>query len=180
MHSFLLDTTHRTDRPTENHNSKHGGVLIAVKDIPHYRLKNTTHSESISIALQTPTESLVICCMYHPPKSSSYRAPASQIHETEEEIEKQMKQRDNYTLIIGGDLNLPGADWNSMLSDDDYQLSHLNNFETHRLLQVLDVCLAQSPDSIELAEIDKKAHTGLLNQRKEMLQPSSIPDNRFH
>ena len=71
-------TIHRIDRPTENHNSKHGGVLIAVKDIPHYRLKNTTHSESVSIALQTSTESLVICCMYNPPKSSPYRAPASQ------------------------------------------------------------------------------------------------------
>ena len=103
-------TIHRTDGRTENHNSKHGGVLIAVKDIPHYRLKNTTHSESVSIALKTPTESLVICCMYNPPKSSPYRAPASQIHENLEEIEKQMKQRDNYTLIVSGDLNLPGAD----------------------------------------------------------------------
>ena len=51
---FLLDTQ-STDRPTENHNSKHGEVLIAVKHIPHYRLKNTTHSESVSIALQIPT-----------------------------------------------------------------------------------------------------------------------------
>ncbi|XP_075248360.1 uncharacterized protein LOC142341320 [Convolutriloba macropyga] len=101
--------------------------------------------------------------MYNPPKSSPYRAPASQIHETLEEIEKQMKQRDSYTLIVSGDLNLPGADWNSMLSDDDYELSLLNNFETHQLQQILpckrnqslDVCLTQSPDSIELAEVDK-------------------------
>ena len=94
-------TIHRTDRHTENHNSKHGGVLIAVKDISHYRLKNTTHSESVSIALQTPAESLVICCMYNPPKSSP------SIPRNPGKIEKQMKQRDNYTLIVSGDLNLP-------------------------------------------------------------------------
>ena len=156
-------TTHRTDRTTENINSKHGGVLIAVKDIPHYRLKNTTHSESVSIALQTPTESLVICCMYNPPESSPYRAPASQFHETQEEIKKWMKQRDNYTLIVSCDLNLPGVDWNSMLSEDEYDLSLFNNSEAHRLQQILlckqnqslDVCLTQSHDSIELAEINK-------------------------
>ena len=45
---FTGYTIHRTDRLTENNNPKHGGVLI-----PHYRLKNTTHSESVSIALQT-------------------------------------------------------------------------------------------------------------------------------
>ena len=75
-----------------------------------------------------------------------------------------MKQRDNYTLIVSSDLNLPGADWNSMLSDNDYELLLLNNFETHQRQQnqpfkrnqSLDVCLTQSPDSIELAEIDKK------------------------
>ena len=127
------------------------------------------HSESESIALQTPTESLVVCYMYNPPKSSPYRAPASQIQENLEEIEKQIKQRDNYTLIGNGDLNLPGADWNSMLSDDDYELSLLNNFGTHRLQQILpyirnqslDVCLTQSPDSIELVEIDKKTSHGI-------------------
>ena len=74
-----------------------------------------------------------------------------------------MKQRDNYTLIVSGDLNLPGADWNSILSDDDYELLLLTNFENHQLLQILpckrnqslDVCLTQSPDNIELAEVDK-------------------------
>ena len=101
--------------------------------------------------------------MYNPPKSRPYRAPASQIHENLEEIEKQMKQRDNYTLIVSGDLNLPGADWNSILSGDDNELSLLNNFENHRLQQILpckrnqslDVCLTQSLDSIELTQIDK-------------------------
>ena len=101
--------------------------------------------------------------MYKSPKSSPYRTPVSQIHEILEETEKQKKQRDNHTLFVSGDLNLPGVDWNSMLSDDDYDLWLLNNFETHRLQQVLpckrnqslDVYLTQSLDSIELAEVDK-------------------------
>ena len=50
-----------------------------------------------------------------------------------------------------------------MLSDDDFELSLLNTFETQQHQQILpcrrnqslDVCLTQSPDSIVLAEIDK-------------------------
>ena len=72
---------HRKDRLTDNHKSKHGGVLIAVKNLPHERviLGNNNLDEYVAIKVTPKDVPRIICCIYNPPKESYYRWPVEKM-----------------------------------------------------------------------------------------------------
>ena len=71
---FLQDyTIHRRDRKTEPHNTKRGGVLSAVRNTPHERGTLNSDNEYVVINVKPKNVSMLICCLYNPPKNSPHR-----------------------------------------------------------------------------------------------------------
>ena len=61
-------TIHRNDRETVDHKSKHGGVLVAVKNLPHERIDLKTKNEYVAIKVK-PKDTVkrhycVLLCWY--------------------------------------------------------------------------------------------------------------------
>ena len=70
---FLEDyTNHRRDRKSEPRKTKHGGDLIAVRNIPHERVTLNSENEYVVINVKPKDVSMLICCLYNPPKKSPY------------------------------------------------------------------------------------------------------------
>ena len=67
---FLEDyTTHRRDRKSIPHKIRHGGVLIAVRNIPHERVTLNSENEYVVINVKPTDASTLIYCLYNPPKT---------------------------------------------------------------------------------------------------------------
>ena len=70
----------RADRPTSSLTSKHGGVLIAIKNnIMHCKidlneLPSTITSSTVIVKLET-NNPIYIVVMYNPPSGSEYQIP---------------------------------------------------------------------------------------------------------
>ena len=63
---------HRNDRKT--HKTKHGGVLIAVRNsISHERVEPKNTDENVVVKIEPKNTAFLICCCYNPPKTSPYR-----------------------------------------------------------------------------------------------------------
>ena len=97
---------YRTDRPTHDHRTKHGGVLIGVRDIPHKPLCIKTQCECFAVKLTPKTESIIVCCIYNAPEKSPYRICQQRILDLINELIA-ISENENYnSLVITGDINL--------------------------------------------------------------------------
>ena len=62
----------RCDRPTNSTKSKHGGVLIAVKQSLAFTKLEIHTTDCVGLLLNTPTP-LILCCIYSAPNESKYK-----------------------------------------------------------------------------------------------------------
>ena len=157
-----LYTIIRKDR----RNSRGGGVLIAVKS----DLVVTNHSDSsdceiiwVEVQGKKKSNSIFIGSFYRPPASD-----ISVLLELEKSIENISNIAKNHTVIIGGDFNLPGVNWNTYsvnpgsrdvqdcqcLLDiaQDFHLSQLvtePTRTTNTTANILDLILTSKPSLVE-------------------------------
>ena len=73
--SLLLKdyTIHKKDRKTIDNISKDRGVLEAVKNIPHERIDMQWENEYVAIKVKPKDVSIMLFCLYNPPKNSPNR-----------------------------------------------------------------------------------------------------------
>ena len=149
-------TIHRKDRKTENHKTKHGGVLIAVKGIPHERIDLKSTNEYVAIKFDLPESSFIVCCCYNPPKSSPYRWNNTSMIELIKELTNFAEKQNCETIILTGDLNHENTCWKTLNSTNEYEkpivdkLSDANFQEilNQKDLGQLDVFLTNKPNQI--------------------------------
>ena len=97
LNDFIL---HRKDRETDNHKTKHGGVLIGVKGIAHEKLALKTKCECVAILAQQKSEKSLICCLYNPPRTSKYRWPETEFLNLLTEIEEKANENNCSSVIL--------------------------------------------------------------------------------
>ena len=158
---------HRAERTCTNGISKHGGVLIAVKEgMKHARVQlseiDCLHPDVAAVQLSTPNKVFVICAVYNAPKESPLRWPSDKL----EQIIKIFDRSTNSEVILTGDFNLPNTDWESMKSDDLYEQLIVQILDRNRFCQVvdfptrndkiLDLILPRNTDHLQNARIDEE------------------------
>ena len=129
---------YRSDRPERKPGiSAHGGSLIAV----HRAFTSTPGLITAEIPgavaqciISIGHHTVCICCVYNPPNDSPYRLSIQCLQEV---IRNAISVTP--TVIIAGDFNLPGIDWNAQHSDDEYESIFLNTLLDCNLNQWVDV-----------------------------------------
>ena len=108
--SEIFPPEYQVLRRDRNSKARGGGVFIAVKK--HYDMTLLpdllTNCEILRAKVQiSASKSLTLGCFYRPPDSKI---------STSEELVKSldlMPKNSNQTIVLGGDFNLPGIDWNN-------------------------------------------------------------------
>nr|XP_054763097.1 uncharacterized protein LOC129269612 [Lytechinus pictus] len=116
----------RQDRPG-------GGVLIAIKDsLSFQQLSSDVQCENVFIKVSlSGRKSLVIGALYRPPSSdTSYLEAVCSL------VERICEQNKNSIIWIGGDLNLPGIDWETLTSDSQRTPAQLSG----RFIEMIHSC----------------------------------------
>ena len=125
-------------RKDRNSKARGGGVFIAVRK--HYDMTLLpdleTNCEILWAKVQiSASKSLTLGCFYRPPDSKI---------STSEELVKSldlMPKNSNQTIVLGGDFNLPGIDWdngvvNSKAANKSQCELLLSSLDTHALAQI--------------------------------------------
>ena len=149
---------HRKDRLTDNHKSKHGGVLIAVKNLPHERvtLGNNNLDEYVAIKVTPKDVPMIICCIYNPPKQSNYRWPVEKMINLIKDLKMFAEEENCESIIVTGDINFEHTCWKTLRSQNKYEiqilekLSHLNFQQVlnQKTQNQLDVLLTNNPNIV--------------------------------
>ena len=165
---------YRKDRMT-NHDrkTKHGGVLIAIKnDILHEHISlQNEHSDCITIKIKTKKDSVILlCCIYNAPYPIVYQWESKDLKTLLENIQLKAKECQCNLIIRTGDLNLSQTNCLTMSSNLDYEKQLIDalverNFNNQSTNQ-LDVVLANNPDSIVNCEYDKSLQNDLMQNDK--------------
>ena len=142
---------------SERDASQHGGVLTAVRSsISHeiIPLSLPTGCCCVATTIQS-NKPFVIVNAYNPPSGSNYRWQPSIF----ESILCQVKSSNSkLPVILTGDLNLSGINWEDNSTNSDYELKCIDFFMEHNLHQLnhsittasktLDLCLTDNPDLV--------------------------------
>ena len=133
VHSY---TTYRKDRVTD---TTGGGVLIAINStIPSKHIILDQQGESVwaEISLKKDGKFIIGCC---------YRPKTNHDGSVEElnDILKKLNKKQNLKLLLGGDFNLPGIEWDTANLKPDckhkqYHLDFLNLMDTYGLTQLIE------------------------------------------
>ena len=108
----------------DDRKTKHGGVLIAVKnDILHEHISlQNEHSDCISIKIKIKKDSVILlCCINKVPYPSVYQWEIKDLQTLLENIQLKAKECQCNLIILTGDLNLPQTNWLTMSSNLDYE-----------------------------------------------------------
>ena len=103
---------HRSDRPSKNGNTKHGGVLIGVKkNIAHTRIMFDSPDCVITILhFKIP---LLLCCMY---SAHTYCWSANKLMILLNHIRYVQQENSVRNVILLGDINFALTDWSTLTS----------------------------------------------------------------
>ena len=157
---------HRAEKTCTNGISKHGGVLIAVKEgMKHARVQlselDCMHPDVAAVQLTTPKKVFIICAVYNAPKESPFRWPSDKW----EQIIQILDRSTNSEVILTGDFNLPNTDWETMTCYNLYEQSIVAILDRNSFCQVvdfttrsdklLDLILTRNTDNIQNARIDE-------------------------
>ena len=91
---------------TETHKTRHGGVVIAVRNtIKHQQLPVTCKEDNVLIIqLLSATSTVITCCLYIAPAPSAYQWTTLELNSLFDELDA-IRQQQQSDLIITGDLN---------------------------------------------------------------------------
>ena len=153
----------RGDRQSYCGRTKHGGTLIAVKQTPSLRctkIENGFPDEDCVVIeakivdkLQTQ-RSLIICCLYNPPRNSPFLWNHSKLETLIGNLVRMQTEIDAEGTLLIGDLNFNNTNWGCLQSTDAYESPFLDvliqhNFQQHiASSSSLDVVLSNNPDLI--------------------------------
>ena len=123
--------------------------------------------ELAAVELPTKPKPAIPCCIYNPPKNSSYRASKNDLEAFLNELKGTAAEQES-AIVFTDYLNLDTADWESMTSKDKYEENVVCNLDEMNLQQnlphgdkpSLDILLTQSPESIEISHIVTKLEAG--------------------
>jgi Reverse transcriptase (RNA-dependent DNA polymerase)/Endonuclease-reverse transcriptase len=174
-----------------------GGVFICIHNSLHASLHATSEkSEILWVDLMLPDNSILkLAVVYKPDRDLE---PLSELCS---EIEKlQLEKNPKLQVIIGGDLNLPNANWNNPIRDSQCvvtqklvelldqgmtQIVDKPTRVTQHSSNILDVILTNHPFkmhdlSIEDGISDHKAVLGIIQTKHEMSMPNNRKIFLFH
>ena len=182
------NTIYRNDRIPCEHETKHGGVLIAIRStIMHEQILIDLHLEDfVVISVQTKPQPTLICCLYSPPSDSDYTWSPQQLEILLSKISNHAKKIGYQGVFICGDINFSKTDWNNMSSNSECENAVLDalseyNFLNYSNLQ-LDVILANNPDQIVKTDLDTDLYNCYALNGKPCADhlPVSVTVNAFH
>lgn len=141
----------------QNRTSKHGGVLIAVKNQLSHELLDLKleHPDYVAVQLKSSGKPTVnICCIYNSPSGSPYRWDL----ETLSSLLKKLANIEAGDLIVTGDINFDQTNWKQLSSHSQYEKPILNWFIDQNLsnsspLQ-LDIFLSNKPENTIQCSVD--------------------------
>jgi hypothetical protein len=128
---------YRCDRVTDSHISRHGGVIIAIKnDINHSHVPmNISPSvEAVAISLILKDSSVLLVGAYSPPEQSNYRWSLDCWSTFLQEIRAQQGES---PIMIMGDFNLPKVNWNTRTSGDPLESEIIQLLDEQNLNQLI-------------------------------------------
>ena len=156
---------YRSERPAHNGVCNHGGVLIGIASCLLHsplRLNVNDNMDVIACRVTLTSFSSLLVCIYNLPANSSYRWSLDKWESIFPELTRVKLPVD--LILITGDANLPGNDWDILSSDDAYESHIVRLLDRFNLLQVvdfnttssklLDVFAVSSPDPIISVSID--------------------------
>ena len=181
-------TIYRNDRIPCEHETKHGGVLIAIRStIMHEQILIDLNLEDfVVISVQTKPQPTLICCLYSPPSDSDYTWSPQQLEILLSKISNHANRIGYQGVFICGDINFSKTDWNNMSSNSECENAVLDalseyNFLNYSNLQ-LDVILANNPDQIVKTDLDTDLYNCYALNGKPCADhlPVSVTVNAFH
>ena len=151
---------YRKDRDPDMFTSKHGGVLIRIRNqIEHEQVNlSTVHDNYVAIKIYTKPKPILICCVYNPPTGSQFMWSSGQLSNLLYEIELTLSNQICENFVLMGDINFSKTDWESMSSSDDCENAFIEklfelNFSNIAKRQ-LDVVLVNTLDPIISCDLD--------------------------
>ena len=172
----------RKERTTNRELSKHGGVLLGVKNIRCKTLNLSQFCENTddfaACKIDSPGYSYIMGVLYNPPTTSNYRWPLNKWSNFLAALDRFMRDEHSQCVILMGDINLPGVNWSSFHSNNDYESDVLRLLDKYNLTQLvnfnttssntLDVVLA-SNDSLILSVCADETLMNLYSVNDRML-----------
>ena len=103
---------YRCDRPSKNYQTKHGGVLIAIRNnSKHQHVPINSNIEPVTLRLiDFENISFFICCVYCAPKDSPHRPTSFSIVDFLTKISATAKNLNCEKIMITGDRNFSKTD----------------------------------------------------------------------
>ena len=164
---------YRNDRETsDNRKTKHGGVLIAIKNEISHDLHSieSLKSDYLIIEIHSNKRSIILSCVYNAPTPSTYQWSTESFLTLMNEMAnlKIANKNDLCDLILTGDINFSQTYWEALSSSDIYESQLLDklvelNLSQHAPTQ-LDVLLCDNPELILQCQIDRNIRDKLTSQ----------------
>ena len=166
---FRLDRSAQTHPPDPLNPRKFrkngGGVLVAIRrdiDIVSTKLEYKCPAELLGITLKFRDGSKLILCSFYRVGNLG----ASNHHAFQDYVRKARQRRGVKGIVIAGDLNLPGIDWQNYCSSNPVEQLFLDTFSnfgieqlitipTHTGGNILDLVLTDKPDLISNIQVSE-------------------------
>ena len=100
-------------------------------------VKNTCEG-CLIVKINTKNDSILIVCIYNPPKGSPYRWCKQKFEDLTQTLKFLEKKAKPKSIIITGDLNFSTTDWKQMSSPDELDNTWLNYFVDENFEQMLN------------------------------------------
>ena len=126
-------TIYRKYRVCENFQSKHGGVLIAIKNqIPHEEVVlHNCKSDLMVLRLCTTPKTTLVCAIYNPPTNSPYQWSFQDFVQFFNGLENHTSEISYDQIIIAGNIHFSKTNLSQMSSNDKYENGILENLIEH-------------------------------------------------
>ena len=155
--------------------ANHGGVLIAIRGLAHKRILLETKFDCVLVQVYNSSDSILICCVYTPPKQSPFRMPTQDFKNFLETLDKIKTAQNCSSIIIFSDINLQETTWEVLASEDEYESALLEKLEDMSFYQALpnrngrnlDIFLTQLPETVEHSCIDSEIETSFSTSEKK-------------
>ena len=111
-------------------------MLIAIKNLPHERVQLKTKNEHVVVQFKPKDVSILICCVYIPPKNSPNRWSVEAMIALINELKEFAESENCKSIILTGDINYGSTNLHLLISKEDYENVILENFCMKNLLDV--------------------------------------------
>ena len=164
----------RCDRPTNSTKSKHGGVLIAVKQSLAFTKLEIHTTDCVGLLLNTPTP-LILCCIYSAPNESKYKLSTDDFNKLLNLLTDYSNEFQCPNILLVGDINFANTHWQTLQSTQKHEQLVLQTFTDMNFQQFiepphdqLDIVLCNNPDIILNTTIDNHMKKHFSHQEREL------------